>query len=141
MINREQDGPAGDVTPGVQTMRVQRLVWILVAAFVTACSGPAQPAPETAAPAATPPPPPPAAGRIFVSNENGGDISVIDVATQKIVATIPVGKRPRGVRLSRDGSVVYVALSGSPIAPPGVDESKLPPADKKADGVGVVSVK
>ena len=79
--------------------------------------------------------------REVVSNENGGDISVIDVATQKVVTTIPVGKRPRGVRLSRDGSRVFVALSGSPIAPPGVDESTLPPADKKADGIGIVSVK
>jgi hypothetical protein len=33
-----------------------------------------------------------------------------------------------------------VALSGSPIAPPGVDESTLPPPDKRADGIGVVSV-
>ena len=76
-----------------------------------------------------------------MTNENGGDISVVDVATQKVVATIPVGKRPRGIRLSRDGSQVFVALSGSPIAPPGVDESTLPPPDKKADGIGIVSVK
>ena len=53
----------------------------------------------------------------------------------------PFGKRPRGIRLSRDGSQVFVALSGSPIAPPGVDESTLPPADKKADGIGIVSLK
>src|SRR6185436_19250384 len=72
---------------------------------------------------------------------NSGDISVVDVATQKVVATIPVGKRPRGIRLSRDGSQLFVALSGSPIAPPGVDESTLPPPDKKADGIGIVSVK
>jgi YVTN family beta-propeller protein len=81
------------------------------------------------------------AGRLFVTNENSGDISVVDVATQKVVATIPVGKRPRGIRLSRDGSQAFVALSGSPIAPPGVDESTLPPPDKKADGIGIVSVK
>ena len=42
--------------------------------------------------------------------------------------------------MSPDGSVLFVALSGSPMAPPGVDESTLPPADKKADGIGVVSV-
>ena len=65
---------------------------------------------------------------------------MIDVATQKVVATIPVGKRPRGIRLSRDGSQVFVALSGSPIAPPGVDEHAAA-ADKKADGIGIVSVK
>jgi DNA-binding beta-propeller fold protein YncE len=31
-------------------------------------------------------------------------------------------------------------LSGSPIAGPGVDESTLPPADRFADGIGVVDI-
>jgi len=75
-----------------------------------------------------------------VTNETGGDISVVDVALQRVVATIPVGKRPRGIRLSPDGTNLFVALSGSPMAPPGTDESKLPPPDRKADGIGVVSV-
>src|SRR5688500_8631071 len=104
---------------------------------LAACSRPEQPAPtETPAPA----PAAPAAGRVFVTNETSGDISVIDVGAQRVVATIPVGKRPRGIRVSPDGTQLFVALSGSPIAPPGVDESTLPPADKKADGIGVVSV-
>src|SRR5688572_29663966 len=104
-------------------MRVQRVGWIAVAALTCACSTPEQPSSSTApATPAAAPVPAPTAGRLFVSNENSGDLSVIDVATQKVVATIPVGKRPRGVRLSRDGSRVFVALSGSPIAPPGVDE-------------------
>jgi YVTN family beta-propeller protein len=80
------------------------------------------------------------AGRVFVSNEGGGDISVVDVASAKVVATVPVGKRPRGIRASPDGRLLYVALSGSPIAPPGVDEDTLPPADKSADGIGIVDV-
>jgi YVTN family beta-propeller protein len=105
---------------------------------LAACSRPEQPAAtETPAPA----PAAPAAGRVFVTNETSGDISVVDVAGQRVVATIPVGKRPRGIRVSPDGTQLFVALSGSPIAPPGVDESTLPPADKKADGIGVVSVR
>ena len=32
---------------------------------------------------------------------------------------------------------IFVALSGSPAAPPGVDESTLPPPDKSADGIAV----
>jgi DNA-binding beta-propeller fold protein YncE len=44
------------------------------------------------------------------------------------------------LRLSPDGTRLYVALSGSPIAGPGVDESKLPPADRSADGIGVVDL-
>ena len=127
-------------------MRVRRIEWILAVVLVSACSPAGQPPSETAATATAPGPAtalpaPPAAGRLFVTNENSGDISVVDVASQAVVATIPVGKRPRGIRLSPDGSVVFVALSGSPIAPPGVDESTLPPPDKKADGIGIVSVK
>ena len=40
-----------------------------------------------------------------------------------------------------DGTTLYIALSGSPIAPPGTDESKLPPPDRSADGIGVFDVK
>jgi len=127
-------------------MRVQQVALLIVVALASGCSGPEQPSPNSGnatAPAAAPTTAltPPVAGRLFVTNENSGDISVVDVATQKVVATIPVGKRPRGIRLSRDGSQLFVALSGSPIAPPGVDESTLPPPDKKADGIGIVSVK
>ncbi len=78
--------------------------------------------------------------RIYVTNETTGDLSVIDSNTMEVTATIPLGKRPRGIHASPDGKTIYVALSGSPIAGPGVDESKLPPADKSADGLGVFDV-
>jgi len=65
---------------------------------------------------------------------------VIDSATYKVIATIPLGKRPRGIHASPDRKTIYVALSGSPIAGPGVDESTLPPPDKSADGIGVFDV-
>ena len=121
-------------------MTRQRIAGILIALAASACSRAEAPTPESAATTPAPEPARPSAGRLFVTNEGSGDISVIDVATQKVVATIPVGKRPRGIRVSPDGSTLYVALSGSPIAPPGVDESTLPPPDKRADGIGVVSV-
>ena len=82
---------------------------------------------------------PAAAYRIYASNEISGDLSVIDGASGKVVASVPLGKRPRGVVVSPDGRFIYVALSGSPIGGPNVDESKLPPPDKQADGVGVVN--
>jgi YVTN family beta-propeller protein len=82
----------------------------------------------------------PAGTRVYVSNEDGGDVAVIDPEAGRVVQRIPVGKRPRGLRLSHDGRLLYVALSGSPKAGPGVDESKLPPADRAADGVGVVDL-
>jgi YVTN family beta-propeller protein len=76
--------------------------------------------------------------RVYVSNERSNDISVIDAASRRVVATIPVGKRPRGIRVSRDNRTIYVALSGSPIGGPHVKDEDLPPADKKADGIAVV---
>ena len=63
---------------------------------------------------------------------------MINPISRTVVATIPLGKRPRGIKASPDGTQLFAALSGSPIAGPGVDESKLPPADKAADGIGVV---
>ena len=119
-------------------MRMFFVAWMAALVLASCSSEPQQPA-QTSTPAPTTPAPP-AGGRLFVTNEQGGDISVVDVAAAKVIATIPVGKRPRGIRLSPDGSTLFIALSGSPMAPPGVDESKLPPPDKKADGIGVVSV-
>ena len=78
--------------------------------------------------------------RLYVSDETGGNVVVIDASTGEIRSRISVGKRPRGLRLSHDGRQLYVALSGSPIAGPGVDESKLPPADRSADGIGVIDL-
>ena len=78
---------------------------------------------------------------MYVSNEDSGDISVIDTSSNRVVGSIRVGKRPRGMRVSPDGKTLYVALSGSPKAPPGVDESKLPAPDRSADGIGVIDLR
>ena len=117
---------------------------LLIAAslfLAAACSREAAP-PPASTPAATPPPasaPRPAGPRLYVSDETGGAVVVIEIASGQI-SRIPVGKRPRGIRVSPDGQNLLVALSGSPIAGPGVDESKLPPADRAADGIGVVDL-
>jgi YVTN family beta-propeller protein len=81
-----------------------------------------------------------AATRIYVTNERSGELSVIDGTSNSVVRTVKLGKRPRGVQLAPDGEHLYVALSGSPIGGPNIDESKLPPADKQADGIGVVDL-
>lgn len=92
--------------------------------------------------------------QVFVSNEKSGALTVINGADLSVVATIPVGKRPRGVHAGPDGKTVYVALSGTPIsAPPQLDAQGNPifqkggddddddaKADKAADGIGVVDV-
>src|SRR5258706_2063366 len=78
--------------------------------------------------------------RVYVSNEGSGDVTVIDPVKMEAVKTLPLGKRARGLHPSADGKLLFVALSGSPFAPPGVDESTLPPPDKSADGIGVVDL-
>lgn len=115
--------------------RVCTLVSATVAVLSIGCSTskpPAAPADNAATQSTAP--------RIYVTDEVSGDLTVIDSGTRRVLATVPLGKRPRGVHPSPDGKTLYVALSGSPIAGPGVDESTLPPPDKSADGIGVFDV-
>ncbi|HTU61741.1 MAG TPA: beta-propeller fold lactonase family protein, partial [Polyangiales bacterium] len=77
---------------------------------------------------------------LYVSAEHSGEVVVVDPESAQVVQRIAVGKRPRGLMPSPDGKVLYVAKSGSPPAGPGVDESKLPPPDRAADGVGVIEL-
>lgn len=90
---------------------------------------------------------------ICVSDEHSGEITIIDGADWQVLATIPVGKRPRGITASPDGKTVYVALSGTPISgPPQLDAHGNPilhkdddddddrKADKSADGIAVVDL-
>lgn len=108
------------------------LLPISITAFLLGCSRPTQEVGQT--------PKPESAYRIYISNEASGELSVIDSASHEVIATVKLGKRPRGIHASPDGKTIYVALSGSPFAPPGVDESKLPPPDHSADGIGVFDV-
>ncbi len=78
-----------------------------------------------------------AAGRAYVSNEDGESVSVIDTGTDQVVATIQVGKRPRGLKLNADGSLLYVAVSGLPKCPPTVPDAECAKLqrDLQADGI------
>jgi YVTN family beta-propeller protein len=109
-------------------------------ALVGACNR--QPEGDRSSPAAAQPESREAAGqvRVYVSDETGGNVVVVDPESGEVIDRLPVGKRPRGLRLSRDGAQLLVALSGSPIAGPGVDESTLPPPDRSADGVGIIDL-
>ena len=92
--------------------------------------------------------------QVFVSNEKAGTVTVISGGDFKVTATIPVGKRPRGIHASPDGKIIYVALSGTPIEPPpeldangnpilkknSDDDDDKAKADKSADGIGLVDV-
>ena len=113
----------------------------LLTPLAAACDrSPSTPPATTQAPAPAPAPAAPAGPRVYVSDETGSRVVVVDPATRQVVRSIDVGKRPRGISVSNDGTLIYVALSGSPIAGPGVDESKLPPADRAADGIGVIDL-
>ena len=93
-----------------------------------------------AAAASADPKHPTGAYRVYVTNEGSGDLSIIDPVARAVVGRIALGKRPRGIVASPDQRLLYIALSGSPIAGPGVDESRLPPADKAADGIAVFDI-
>jgi len=112
------------VTPAGRNQRVTTLAAAALAALALSCGG-GEPA-----------------HWICVSNERSGTVTVIDGATRAAVATIRLGKRPRGIHASPDGRTLYVALSGSPIAgPPGSTPEPLPPPDRSADGIGVVDLR
>src|SRR3954467_10268521 len=52
-----------------------------------------------------------AAYTVYVSNEKSNSISVIDSATLEIKQTIPVGQRPRGIMLTKDGKNLLICAS------------------------------
>jgi PQQ-dependent catabolism-associated beta-propeller protein len=66
----------------------------------------------------------------FVSNEGSGDVSVIDLGTHRVVSTIPVGARPRGIHVGPDGDVVFVALSDD-----------APTAESDQDAIAAIAVR
>lgn len=80
------------------------------------------------------------AGRAYVSNEDGHSITVIDTQSAEVIETIAVGKRPRGLKLSHDGSRLYVAVSGLQKCPPSMpdEECEKQERDLTADGIAVV---
>jgi YVTN family beta-propeller protein len=85
---------------------------------------------------------PPNGPFLYVSNEGGRTVSVISLPTQRVIATIPVGYRPRGIHVSPDGKTVYVALSGSPRCPPTLPDAVCDTmvADKSRDGIAAIDV-
>src|SRR4051812_49625333 len=118
---------------------MKQCVWIVAAGLLASgCYGPPVPAPEG---------PPPSPYWVCVSNERSGDVTILDGADRAVLATIKVGKRPRGIHRSPDGKRLFVALSGSPITgPPKLDARGTPifeaekegEGDRSADGIGVI---
>ncbi len=85
-------------------------------------------------------PPTARAAHVYVSNEDSESVTVLDADSGNTVATVPVGKRPRGIKLSHDGARLYVAVSGLPKCPPRVPDQECAKLkhDLQADGVAVI---
>jgi YVTN family beta-propeller protein len=85
---------------------------------------------------------------VCVSNERSDDVTLINGSTQQVLATIPVGKRPRGIHASPDGKTLFVAVSGSPISGPRhqapgapvLDDDEKAKPDHSLDGIAVIDL-
>ena len=49
----------------------------------------------------------------YITNASSSSVSVIDIASNSVVATVPVGSFPNGVAVTPDGAFVYVANRNS----------------------------
>ena len=65
---------------------------------------------------------------------------MIDTRLEQVVATIDVGKRPRGMKVDRAGKRLFVAVSGLPKCPPSVpdEECAKHKRDLSADGIAII---
>lgn len=95
-------GPLPLAAPGVR-------VTILIAAFVVACG---KPGPEGPAPAKSP--------RLYVANQDDATVSIIDVNSRALAATVDLRRygfgdnaKPHHVQVEPDGSAWYVTLIGA----------------------------
>jgi YVTN family beta-propeller protein len=52
----------------------------------------------------------------YITNEGSNSVSVIDTATNTVIATIPVGGEPHGVAVSSDGRVYHRESAPQPVA-------------------------
>ena len=51
------------------------------------------------------------ANKVFVTNERGNSVTVLDSTTWEKIAEFPAGNRPRGITISPDGKELYVCAS------------------------------
>ncbi|MGB0904951.1 MAG: YVTN family beta-propeller repeat protein [Mangrovicoccus sp.] len=55
------------------------------------------------------------ANKVFVSNEKGNTVTVLESDTWEVLAEFPAGNRPRGITMSPDGTKLYVCASDDDI--------------------------
>ena len=49
--------------------------------------------------------------RAYITNEKDNTVSVIDINKKKVIETVKVGQRPRGIIMSKDGKLVLICAS------------------------------
>ncbi len=47
----------------------------------------------------------------YITNEKDNTVSVIDIKKKKVIKTVKVGQRPRGIIMSKDGKLVLICAS------------------------------
>lgn len=85
---------------------------LLLAATLTGCSDGTESSQRQATPTASAQPSAFGPGSVWVANEGGDSLSVVDTTNNAVVATVAGLKHPHNVQVSRDGATVY-AVSGS----------------------------
>lgn len=88
-------------------MKNSTLTAVLVIALLAGCSEKPAEQGKQPQPAASVGP----THRVFVTNEKGNSVSVIDPVTNQVEATIDVGEQPRGIGIAPDDREIYVALA------------------------------
>jgi YVTN family beta-propeller protein len=48
---------------------------------------------------------------VFVTLEKDNALAVVDPITGKLIKTVPIGQRPRGIAISPDNQFLYIATS------------------------------
>jgi YVTN family beta-propeller protein len=77
---------------------------------------------------------------LWVSDEGSGDVALVDAGRGEVLTRVPVGKRPRGLRVDARRHVLYAAVSGSPGAGLDVAPAALLEPDRGADGIAAVDL-
>lgn len=51
------------------------------------------------------------ASKAYITNEKDNTLSVIDISKRKVVKTVDIGQRPRGITMTKDGKLVLICTS------------------------------
>lgn len=104
-------------------------------AVLAACS-----TPDAAGGFSASPGPGPVGYDVYVTNETSGSLSIIDGDTGRVKATLPLGQRPRGLKVGLDGRTLLISLTGAPRSLPGLPQQPRTEASRSEDGVALFDI-